>query len=247
MEQSQLPVSPEPNPTMGNEVQVYTVPWGAWESWVGVLLLVLLNVGLLLYIKGSSGGVQLAQSMLVVIAEMAYLLPVVVILAVKRIPWKHLGFGKFSWNTMGIGCGMLVVGYGIILIHNLIITALGIDTQGQQIFDVINAIDSPVWFFLAAVVAAPLVEEIFFRGFLFQGFRKRYGWLPALLLSSSIFAAAHLDPVSFIPTFILGVVLAYLYHRSNSVWPGIIFHFLINASSTLAVYILTQFPNLIPS
>jgi len=238
MEQDQLPVK--------NEAQEYSIPWSAVDGWVSVLLLILVNAGLLLLVNRSSG-LQLAQSALIVLAELAYLLPVFLILAWKRIPWRYLGFGKFNWSTLGIGCGMLFGGYGIILAHNLIITALGIDTQGQAILDIFNSIDSPVWLILAAVVIAPIVEEIFFRGFLFQGFRQKYGWVSAMLLSSFIFGIAHLDPVSLIPTFVLGIVLSYVYHRSNSVWPGVILHFLINAFSTCSVYVLTQFPNLIPS
>lgn len=238
MEQNQAPV--------GNEAQERSIPWSATESWISVLLLILLNVALILFVKRGSG-TQLAQSALIVFAELAYILPVVIILAWRRIPWKYLGFGKFSWSAMGIGCGMLIVGYGIIIIHNLVLTILGIDPQGKEIFNIFNSIDSPVWLFLAAVIVAPVVEEIFFRGFLFQGFRKRYGWMPALLLSSFIFAAAHLDLASLIPTFILGIILTYVYHRSNSLWPGIIIHFFINATSTLAVYFLTHFPGLIPS
>lgn len=243
MEQNQLPASPEPG---RNEAQNYSVPWSAVDGWIGVLLLILINVGFLLLINRESGA-QLAQSALVIFAELAYILPVVLILTWKRVSWKHIGFGKFDWSTMGIGCGMLLGGYGIILVHNLIITALGVDTQGQAIFDIFNSLDSPVWLILAAVIVAPLVEEIFFRGFLFQGFRKKYGWVSAMLLSSAIFAAAHLDLASLIPTFVLGIVLTYVYHRSNSVWPGIILHFLINTTSTCSVYFLSQFPNLIPS
>jgi membrane protease YdiL (CAAX protease family) len=237
MEQNQVPVR--------EEAQERPIPWGAMESWIGVLLLILLNVAFLFMVKGGSSA-QLAQSVSIVFAELAYILPVVLILVWKRASWKYLGFGKFALSTLGIGCGMLVVGYGIIIVHNFILTLLGIDPQGKEIFNIFNSIKSPVWLFLAAVIVAPVVEEIFFRGFLFQGFRKRYGWLPALLLSSFIFAAAHLDLASLIPTFILGIILTYMYHRSNSLWPGIIFHFLINATSTLAVYFITQFPGLIP-
>ena len=91
-----------------------------------------------------------------------------------------------------------------------------------------------------------MVEEIFFRGFLFQGFRQKYGWVNAALLSSAIFAAAHLDPVALIPTFVLGIVLAYVYHRSNSLWPGIILHFLVNAFGLCGAYVATRFPGIIP-
>jgi membrane protease YdiL (CAAX protease family) len=233
-------------PPAGNEAQENSIPWSAMESWISVLLLALINVGLFVFISKNSE-MQLAQSALVVVAELAYILPVVVILAWKRIPWRQIGFGKFDWGTMGIGCGMLIGGYGIIFVHNITLTLLGVDTQGQAFLDIFNSLDSPVWFMLAVVVIAPVVEEVFFRGFLFQGFRKKYGWVSAMLLSSGIFAAAHLDPVALVPTFVLGVVLTYVYHRSNSVWPGVILHFLVNASSTCSFYVLMQFPNLFPS
>jgi membrane protease YdiL (CAAX protease family) len=66
------------------------------------------------------------------------------------------------------------------------------------------------------------------------------------LLSSAIFGVAHLDLVSLIPTFVLGVVLAYVYHRSNSVWPGIILHFLVNMFGLFSAYVLSQYQGIIP-
>jgi membrane protease YdiL (CAAX protease family) len=143
---------------------------------------------------------------------------------------------------MGLGCSLLIAGYMIIILHNIILMALGVDTQGDSIMKMFAGLDTLFWFFLAGVVLAPLVEEVFFRGFLFQGFRQRYGWVAAMLISSAIFALAHVDPVSFIPTFVLGSVLAYVYHRSNSVWPGVILHFLVNAFGLCAAYAATRFP-----
>jgi hypothetical protein len=223
----------------------YTVPWKASDNWVGVILLILIDA-LLLVIIWQGIGKQIAQNAGVIFLELAYLLPVVVIFAWRRIHWKHLGFGSFDWNTMGLGCGLLIASYVIILLHNLILMALGIDTQGEDILKAFASLESPVWFIIVGVLFAPLVEEIFFRGFLFQGFRQRYGWINSMLLSSAIFAAAHLDLASLIPTFILGSVLAYMYHRSNSVWPGIILHFLVNALGMCSAYVATQFPNVIP-
>ena len=224
----------------------YSVPWSILDSWLGVGLLILIDV-ILLAIALQGPGAELAQSASIILVELAYLLPVVLIFAWRRINWKHLGFGKFSWNTMGLGCGLLIAGYVIILLHNALLLALGVDTQGDEILEIFNKLESPVWFFLVGAVFAPIVEEIFFRGFLFQGFRQKYGWVSAALLSSAVFAVAHLDPVALIPTFILGTVLAYVYHRSNSVWPGIILHFLVNAFGLCSAYALTQFPGLIPS
>jgi uncharacterized protein len=239
MEQNQIPAEI-------NEAQAYSVPWSILDTWLGVGLLGLLSVGMLVILFTGIGR-QYLQSAGILILELLYLLPILLIFGWRNISWKHLGFGKFSVNVVGVGCGLLLGGYALILLHNSILNALGIDTQGDQIFEIFSQLKHPIWFFFVGAIVAPLVEEIFFRGFLFQGFRQAYGWRTALLLSSAMFAAAHLDPVSLIPTFILGCVLAYVFHRSNSLWPGIMFHATINSISLIAVYVISQYPNLIPS
>jgi uncharacterized protein len=237
MEQDQLAVM--------NEAQAYSVPWKPVDHWVGIFLLALIDVALLL--AATQGvGAQLAQSSVLIFVQLAYLLPLIVIFAYRRADPSSLGFGTFKWDTLAIGCGLLIVSYMIILGHNVLLTFLGVDTQGDQILELLAALDSPIWFILVGVIFAPIVEELFFRGFLFQGFRQRYGWVSGGLLSSAIFGVAHLDPVALIPTFILGFLLAYMYHRSNSVWPGIIIHVLVNAMGLFAAYAATQMPGVIP-
>jgi membrane protease YdiL (CAAX protease family) len=238
MEENQVPVE--------QEAQTYSVPWSVGDTWLGVVLLVLLSVGMLVAVFMGIN-TQFMQNIGVLFLEMIYILPIVLIFLWRRIHWKYLGFGKFTLNVMGLGCGLLIGGYAIIIAHNALLYVFGIEAQGDQIFDIFDQLESPIWFFITGAVIAPIVEEIFFRGFLFQGFRQKYGWMPALFLSSAIFGAAHLDPVSLIPTFVLGCVLAYVYHRSNSVWPGILFHAAINSFSLCAVYVISQYPGLIPS
>jgi membrane protease YdiL (CAAX protease family) len=68
-----------------------------------------------------------------------------------------------------------------------------------------------------------------------------------MLLSGFIFAVAHLDLVVLIPTFVLGCLLAYVYHRSNSLWPGIILHFLVNSFGLCGAYFASNYQNLIPA
>ena len=235
-----------------NQVEVRNeadeVPWSALDTWLGVVLLIFINVGLLaavFFFQEESK--QIARGAGILFAELIYLLPVLMIFAWKRIGFRRLGFRKFDSLTMGIGCGLIVAAYVIVIVHNLFLTLIGIETQGMGIVKIVSDLQSPVWIFIAAVIVAPLVEEMFFRGFLFQGFRKRYGWIVALVLSSGIFAAAHLDPVSFIPTFVLGAAMGYVYHRSNSIWPGVILHFLNNGFAICSLLALMQFPELIPS
>lgn len=230
----------EPVPAPG-----YSVPWKSIDNWIGVGLLALVEAAIFLIALRSPRS-ELVQSAAIVLLELAYLLPVILIFAWRRVHWKYIGFGKFEWKTLGLGCGLLVASYSIILLYGLILVAFKIETQGQQVIRVFAELDSPVWFFIVGAVFAPLVEEIFFRGFLFQGFRQRYGWINAMLLSSGIFAVAHLDLVALVPTFILGNLLGYMYHRSNSVWPGIILHFLVNAFGLCSAYFAANYQNLIP-
>ena len=146
------------------------------------------------------------------------------------------------------GCFFYIITLGLIaLFVNALLFLLGVDTQGENIMKLFAELDSPVWFFIVGAIFAPLVEEIFFRGFLFQGFRARYGWVTGMLLSAAVFAVAHLDLVVLIPTFILGCLLAYVFHRSNSIWPGVILHFLVNSFGLLGAYFASNYPNMFPT
>lgn len=79
----------------------------------------------------------------------------------------------------------------------------------------------------AAVVVAPLVEEILFRGILFAGLRQRMAFLPAALLSAAAFVVPH-GPSVAIPIFFLGVVLALVYERTRTVYASYAAHALLN-------------------
>ena len=238
-QENNQPITPESAPTP-------SVPWSILDTWIAVGLLVALNIGLLLF-AALVQWEDVLQSAGIILAEMLYLLPVIVIFAWRRIPWSRIGFGRFDAVTIGVGCSLLVGAYVFIILHNLLLFAFGVDTQGRAILDLFAELDTAVWFFFVGAIVAPLVEEIFFRGFLFQGFRQRYGWVAGIVISSAIFAAAHIDPVALIPTFLLGAVLAYVYHRSNSVWPGVILHFMVNASSLCIAYGATQIQGVLPT
>ncbi len=73
-----------------------------------------------------------------------------------------------------------------------------------------------------------LCEELAFRGLILTGLQRRYRPRTAVLLSSFLFALLHMNVFQFIPTFLLGVVLASLTTRCGSIFPSILFHALYN-------------------
>src|SRR5512135_3018981 len=108
MAENPIPVNPEPGQGMEKEVaRSNPVPWSLGDTWLGVFLLVLLSAGMLALLF-TGVGKQIKQSAAVLVAELAYLLPLILIFAWRRISWKHLGFGKFPLQTLGLGCGLLL-------------------------------------------------------------------------------------------------------------------------------------------
>jgi uncharacterized protein len=91
------------------------------------------------------------------------------------------------------------------------------------------------------VAAAPVSEEIFFRGFMFGGFRRRLPFVAAAAISAGIWGIFHYTgPDSLgvcLQLAIFGLALAWLYERTGSIWPPIAVHTINNA---LAFAILTS-------
>jgi membrane protease YdiL (CAAX protease family) len=105
---------------------------------------------------------------------------------------------------------------------------------------ILAQLPSPFSFLMAGVIVAPLVEELFFRGFVFSGLRTRYGWPKAATLSSLLFTVFHLQPLAIPPMLLLGYFVALLYQRSRSLWPSILMHMLMNALAPGVAYLATR-------
>ncbi|HEY0391136.1 MAG TPA: CPBP family intramembrane glutamic endopeptidase [Solirubrobacterales bacterium] len=88
---------------------------------------------------------------------------------------------------------------------------------------------------LLIVVAAPISEEVCFRGMLFGGLRERLPRLAAALISALIFGGLHATTgISAVPPLIIfGFVLALLYEKTGSIIPGILLHMLNNSVALL--------------
>lgn len=115
---------------------------------------------------------------------------------------------------------------------------------------------------VAAAVIAPIFEELTFRGFLYTALRNAsYRWLLvtrflavlpirsgkwvapcfAALISTSIFAGLHFYSFSgIVSVAIFGLVMCWVYQKTRSLWPGILFHALFNLDATLSSWYLNS-------
>lgn len=93
-----------------------------------------------------------------------------------------------------------------------------------------------IWLFALGAVAAPIVEEFLFRGILYRLFRNRLSVAAAVIASAVAFALLHLI-VPLIPALlVMGIVLAALAQRYDSLYPAIVVHALNNAAALVALY-----------
>lgn len=93
-------------------------------------------------------------------------------------------------------------------------------------------------FFLTASVAAPIFEEIMFRGFLLPSLTRYLPVWGAIIASSLLFAIAHLSLSEVLPLFTLGAVLGIVYSRSRNLLSSILLHSLWNAGTLLSLFVL---------
>lgn len=93
---------------------------------------------------------------------------------------------------------------------------------------------------IAAVIVAPVAEEVVFRGYLYPAAKHFCGPLGGILFSSLVFAAAHGNIAAIAPLFLLAVLLCLVYEFTGSIWANISVHFLFNAA-TVAIQLLIRY------
>lgn len=165
--------------------------------------------------------------------------------SLRMIGWRQPRW----WNVVQAFSGFAVylVVYALVLtVAMRLFTSLNVDQKQELGFDSATGGSSLVLTFLSLVVLPPIVEETVFRGFVFTGLRGKLRPLWAAVLTSLLFAVAHLEfgsgkPllwVAALDTFTLSMVLCYLRQKSDSLWPGIMLHALKNGVAFVSLYIL---------
>lgn len=89
---------------------------------------------------------------------------------------------------------------------------------------------------LMAGAVIPFAEELFFRGVLYGWLRRRYGMWIGIAVSALVFAIAHADIAIGVSNLILGLVLAWVYERSQSLWVPVTLHAVNNSLAVALLY-----------
>lgn len=182
----------------------------------------------------------------VVIAQTVGLIVSLVIVAVKfkkshRI-WSIVGLRKFRFfKGLRYIAGYYLILLGILILLSIVGASLGLEvpstpndeSRGTGLLILMGSF----WLtFVLSVILAPIIEEIVFRGILFPAIKERYGLVAGIVGSSLIFTFVHIDPIQMLSVLPLGIYLAIMYHRTGSIYPGMILH----ATWNLMVLLIAQ-------
>jgi membrane protease YdiL (CAAX protease family) len=158
-----------------------------------------------------------------VIGEVLILLVPLIYLLSKHIDIKS--YVRIDLQPKYILFG-LASGAILFLVNIAVSTALAYILGTSQVVEqtntdiITNSATTSGFIMIAASLAlAGICEEFAFRGLLQNSLTKRYSFVPAVLVSALVFGIFHIDPQGFyiIAAFISGLVLGYIYHRTNYV------------------------------
>ena len=207
-------------------------------GYLGVVALALLTA--LLGDPLADAGAALAVAS-ITLAFSAWLAVIVLSLARRRrLSLSVIGLGRprstfWFWpiGTWLAGIG-IVAGYAIAV--TMIAEFIGSDLSRLVEGNPLELTDANTWLTwtvlgVAVVVAAPVGEELFFRGLVFPVVRDRWGLAAGLAISGALFALVHFEISVVIPFWGIGMLFAWSYHRSGTLWTPILAHAIFNGVS----------------
>ncbi|MGD7652978.1 MAG: CPBP family glutamic-type intramembrane protease [Verrucomicrobiales bacterium] len=164
---------------------------------------------------------------------------------VNVVDWLGLRWREWPWLFL-IAPGAVGVMWAVFYVLHFtgymkLMESFGVETV-QETVQLLQQSEDPVVLGLmafAAVVAAPICEEVVFRGYLYPVLKRYGGMWPAAIATALVFGAAHGSMTALLPLVIFGGLLVYLYERTGSLWAPMAVHFCFNGA-TVVVQILAR-------
>jgi membrane protease YdiL (CAAX protease family) len=171
----------------------------------------------------------------------------------RHLPLEWLGlhakkFGKMVLIGIGFGIAFIVMNLATGWVFDYFFDIR--QNQSEQFPVVQGDYFGQIMLFVAAAIIAPIGEEIFFRGYVFNALRQDLGPVIAIILSAVVFSLVHFGGATegvialLIPILFGGILLALASHLTESLVPCIIAHAMNNGLSMAALITCANNPNL---
>ena len=180
--------------------------------------------------------------------------PVVYVMLVKEKPFNYLGFTKLpAWSLLGIVAMFTVIPFlswvtewndGIVFPESM--SAIeeqlrGIQEKTEEVIKLFISQGSLFSSLLIIAALAAISEELLFRSVIQKSLIKLFkNAHVAIIVTALVFSAFHGDFFGFVPRFILGLMLGYMFWLSGSIFPSMLMHFVNNATIVMLYYLNTR-------
>lgn len=247
------PLPPEPpQPPIGPD----RVPWKWYDVLVAALPLIFtlaLNVVAQLVSPTTTGGTQdvpISTPVLIANTVVGVVIYGVILLLIwamtvrkYRLSWSALGVRRVPGLYLALFIPILAGMYFLASLVSLLIVQLfyGGHATNPQEKDITGG-GSFSWLrlilaLITASIAAPMVEELFFRGVLYAWLRTRWHAVGGVILSAAIFSGAHAIPLILAAIFVVGITLAIVYEKTKSTLATMLLHSAFNTIGVIVVFV----------
>lgn len=104
----------------------------------------------------------------------------------------------------------------------------GINTISEMIYS-----GAAILSVITVVILAPILEEIIFRGIIFNKLNSKMNTTAAIIISALVFGIFHMNIVQGLNAFVIGIVLAFIYAKTHNLYTCISIHFINNLLSVI--------------
>ncbi len=210
------------------------------EYWWVIIVYIIMQlssiVGLPLLVF-SFKSVGISQSLAVPIWLIAsFTIALLIILFLLR---KEMNLRNFDKRGSSISYSIMWAFLGIFLAlfaqyaAAIIETMLGIQMGSENTENILNIIETLPLAILVTSIIGPILEEIVFRKIIFGALHKRFNFFLSALISSVIFALAHMEPVHILLYSAMGFTFAFLYVKTKHILVPIFAHVAMNTMVVL--------------
>lgn len=212
--------------------------WIIVISYIAMQLSTLIGVPIVMFFGKLLGydSANLGIASVVIWLIFSFLLTLLVVLFLLRHEMKN----PLRENSASIpaSIGWAVAGIFLSLVAQSIAgsieMALGIEQESENTQQLMTFVEYSPLVIVVISVVGPILEEIVFRKIIFGALYKRLGFFLSALISSLVFAAAHMEFVHILLYASMGFTFAFLYVRTKRIWVPILAHVSMN---TLVVII----------
>jgi len=202
-----------------------------------LLLVIQIVLGLALGLSGASEESLVYGAGIILINVLSF--GIVILIGFKKTRKGFNEVFKFNNVSSNVWISVVVFMFGFVIlsseIDNLLNYILPMPDFLHDIFISMLVNEYLIVSIILVGISPAFLEEMLFRGVILYGFKENYTNRKAILMSAFLFGFIHLNPYQFVTAFIIGIVTAWIYIKTDSILPCIYIHLFNNMLAVLVL------------